>query len=117
RLLAPVLVEQVAEVEDVPLYRHSLAAHGGKPLPDGDVDQVRERVAAGVARHDPAALTAEARRVRDEVLQLLRLRGGRARGLLTELDLRRIERVLRHVEQIVPAVSVGVEITGGAAAG
>ena len=56
RQLAPVLVEQVAEVEDVELQGDTLGAHRGELLAEREVHEVRERVAAGVAIHDLAAL-------------------------------------------------------------
>src|SRR5690606_39772849 len=71
---APILVQEVEEVEDVELHAHLVPAELRDRLPDREVQPVLERAAAAVPLHDLAALLVQAGLLVDELLE--RLRGG-----------------------------------------
>src|SRR5215510_1421256 len=82
-LLAPALIEQVEEIENVELHRELLPAVLRQILLDRHIDDLRPRRPTRVALHDPATLLAKARGILNQRLErilLLRDREGSAGG-------------------------------------
>src|SRR6266404_5545371 len=110
----PVLVEQIAEVEDVELQGKMLGPARWEGLAYGCVDEVPPRLPATIAPHERTPLIAQTLEGIDECVHRVLLGGYKpsSAGLKVtrEQDFVGVTRVPRDVDKVVAHTAVGVHV-------